>query len=293
VFFVTGLLAVSPAAQDTRVSQVLAAARQALGGDAALGAVRSFNISGRLTRDIGDQEITLQVEIDCELPDKFVRRTTNRNPLLSTSSFDGFNGDEPIRYTIPPMRQPPLLLAGPGAPDKVAESRKRLTMANKRTFVRLTLAMFAASFDAYPLTLTYAGQEIEQDRMFDVVEIKGPDDVMMRLSVDAVTHLPRAVRWQTEPIVIRVQTRDGPGWPANVKPPPGVILLSEASSGDPAAGLPLVEHRLLFTEYKKTDGLNWPHRLQEIVNGAIAEDARFSRFKINPKIDPKKFAAAK
>jgi hypothetical protein len=59
--------------------------------------------------------------------------------------------------------------------------------------------------------------------------------------------------------------------------------------GDPTAGRPLVERRLYFSDFKPADGLNWPHRLKEVVDGEVNTETRLGKFKVNPKLDPKRF----
>lgn len=63
----TSMLAVAQGPAD-----LLAAARQALGGDAALTAVTSFTITGSMMHEMEGHRTDMQVEINCVLPDKFV-----------------------------------------------------------------------------------------------------------------------------------------------------------------------------------------------------------------------------
>jgi hypothetical protein len=64
-------------------------------------------------------------------------------------------------------------------------------------------------------------------------------------------------------------------------------------AGDPTAGLPLVEHRMSLADCRTADGLTWPHRLIDRVQGQVAEDMKLGRFKINPKINPRTFKPTK
>ena len=54
-----------------------------------------------------------------------------------------------------------------------------------------------------------------------------------------------------------------------------------------------VENRLYFADYRETDGLQFPFRLRRAVGPDTIEETTFDRFKINPKIDPKKFEVRK
>jgi hypothetical protein len=66
-------------------------------------------------------------------------------------------------------------------------------------------------------------------------------------------------------------------------------------AGAPAAGRgpagPPPETRLYFGEYRETGGLQWPFRLRRAVGPDTVEETTFDGFKINGKIDPKKFSA--
>ena len=59
--------------------------------------------------------------------------------------------------------------------------------------------------------------------------------------------------------------------------------------GDPAAGKPDVLWKLEFSDFKLEDGVNWPRRMKLLVETQVREDIRFGRFKINPKLDAKRF----
>jgi hypothetical protein len=57
--------------------------------------------------------------------------------------------------------------------------------------------------------------------------------------------------------------------------------------------LPPVLHQLRFEDFKTEDGLTWPHRFVEKVGDCVWTTTRVARYKINPKLDPKKFAPSK
>ena len=70
-----GLAAVTYSAQGQPVdpTSVLAAAREALGGESRLGAIKTFTITGRTRQVRGNNLVPIEFEINCELPAKFVR----------------------------------------------------------------------------------------------------------------------------------------------------------------------------------------------------------------------------
>src|SRR5713226_5157978 len=158
--------------QAVDATQVLAAAREALGGEKKLSAVKTFTATGRTRQVRGNNLVPIEFEISCELPDKFVRR--DEIPAQDTDPTTlGFNGDALIQFPpLPPgggpgraggssppsgraAGQPPPNAGRGGPPLSPAQQR----VANvKQDFVRLTLGMFATSFPTYPLTFKYAAQ---------------------------------------------------------------------------------------------------------------------------------------
>ena len=59
------------------------------------------------------------------------------------------------------------------------------------------------------------------------------------------------------------------------------------------APAPPVENRLYFADYRDVDGLQFPFRLRRAVGADTIEETTFDRFKVNAKIDPKRFEIKK
>jgi hypothetical protein len=53
------------------------------------------------------------------------------------------------------------------------------------------------------------------------------------------------------------------------------------------------ESRLYFAEYREVDGLQLPFRLRRAVGADTIEETTFDRYKLNSKIDPKRFEVRK
>ena len=101
-----------PGAADA--GAVLAAARDALGGDGKLSAVKSFVATGRTRQVRGNNLVPIEFELYCELPDRYVRK--DEIPAQESGpTASGFNGDGLIQ--IPPPTTPP---ATPAAARPVA-----------------------------------------------------------------------------------------------------------------------------------------------------------------------------
>src|ERR1700730_10714269 len=87
--------------QTVDSAQVLAGAREALGGEKKLSAVKTFTATGRTRQVRGNNLVPIEFEINCELPDKFVRK--DESPAQDTDPTTlGFSGDALIQFGAPP-----------------------------------------------------------------------------------------------------------------------------------------------------------------------------------------------
>jgi hypothetical protein len=353
------------AAQSKDPTAILAAARQALGGDAKLSAVKSFTATGRTRQVRGDNLVPIEFEIFVEFPDKYVRK--DEVPAQESGpTATGFNGEEFLQD--PPPAAPPAPPPGAGAPapnPAVLEvARKARVTTVKQDFARLTLGMFAASFPSYPLTFTYVGEAEAPQGKADVVDAKGPNNFTLRLFVNQQNHLPLMVSWQGAPPG-RGRGPGGPGMPGapggagrGAAPAGGGAASGERGAaptgergaapagergaapagergaaptgergaastaergaaptgerGAPAGergaapgagrgippggapgGTPPPENRLYFADYRDVDGMQFPFRLRRAVGADTVEETTFDRFRINTKIDPRRFEIRK
>jgi hypothetical protein len=262
---------------DGNATRVMADARLAIGGDAKLNAIKTFVVTGRTRQVRGDNLVPIEFEIQAELPDKFARR--DEFPAQDAGpTVTGFNGE---RYVQSPAPQPPPARPGgpppPTAQQLEAAARAQLGAA-KQDFARLVLGLFAASYPSYPLTFAYVGQAEAPQGRADVIDAKGANDFVARLFIDNKTHLPIMLSWQA-----RQPPARGRG-PAGA-PPPGPPPAGAPAGGPP----PPVENRLYFAEYRSFDGLQLPTRVRRAVAGDTTEETTFDRFRINGRVDPRRF----
>lgn len=54
-----------------------------------------------------------------------------------------------------------------------------------------------------------------------------------------------------------------------------------------------VELRIYYGDYRDVDGLQWPFRLRRASGTETTEETTFDRFRLNTKIDAKKFEVRK
>ena len=250
------------AAAVAAADATLAATRAALGGEKKLAAVKTLIATGRTRQVRGENLVPIEFEIAMELPDKYVRK--DEIPAQeSEPSTVGFNGSELIQLPVPSLTG----RGGQPTPPAALEAARQARLGNVRQdFARLTLGLFAASFDSFPLTFSYVAKAEAPQGKADVIAVKGPGTFAARLFINAETHLPIMITWTP---------------PAPPRP--------SAGSGRPEA----LEGRIYYGEYRDANGLMWPFRLRRAVGADTVEETTFDGFKINGKIDPKKFEVKK
>lgn len=320
--FVLGSLALLPA-QGKDASQVLAGAREALGG-AKLESLQSLSGKGRTLRTTpGGDTAETEFEVAFELPDKYRLRAALM-PMGNMTVYreTGFNADRLIEQ----VDRPPNLsggmvhirIAGPGGPvdpekmtpEQKAEFERQRVLANKKEYARLALGLFAAS-PGFPLEFAYAGEAEAPDGKADVLDVKGPDSFAARLFVDQATHLPLMLSWMDkEPLMIRM----GPGGPNVVRGGGGGAVVQrfeqrsapaskeereklekemEEARAKAEADRRTVEFRVYYADYREVGGVRLPHRIQRSIDGKTTEEMEFDALKVNAKIDARTFEPSK
>jgi hypothetical protein len=274
-------------AQPRDAESVLAAARDALGGEAKLSAIKTLIANGRTRQVRGDNLVPIEFEIQLELPDKYARR--DEFPAQDAGpSTSGFNGDNLILIPRPP---PPPSRAGaaPPSPEQQQAAMRARFVAAKQDFARLILGLFATSVSTFPLTYTYAAQAEAPQGKADVIDVKGPMNFAARLFVHADTHLPIMLTWQAP--AGRGPGGAPPGVPPSGGPPPSAPPPDAAARGgaSPGGPPPAVEQRLFFADYREVDGVKFPFRIRRAAGADTTEETTFDRFRINAKLDPRRF----
>ena len=310
-----------PPSNDERAAKVLADARAALGGDAKLAAVKTFTTTGRTRRVQGDNLVPIEFEILVELPDKYLRK--DEIPAQeSDPTTTGFNGTQLIQIPAPtpPEPRPGMPAPPPAAFENMLKSR---ALTARQDFARLMLGFFATSTQAYPLTFKYIAQAEAPQGKAHVLEATGENNFKINFFVHMETSLPVMVSWTaparpappikpptadahaahgTPPSAQPAQPAAPPAQPAappaqpSAPPaappaqPPAPQGRGAAPSG-PAAAPP--ENRLYFADYRDVDGIKLPFRLRRATGANTTEETTFDRFRLNQKIDPRRFEVRK
>lgn len=249
----------APSPAEQRAAQILAATRAAMGGDKVAG-ITSILVTGRTQRVRGDNLVPIEFEIAIELPDKYVRK--DEVPAEESDSVTGFVGSNPLgSATAPPARGRG---GRPGGPPQTPEAR---LVAAKQDFARLALGIFAASVDSFPMTFAFAAQAQAPQGTADILDVRGPGDFAARLFIDGQTHLPIMLTWQGPPTAPRGARGDA--------------VPQGAQAG--------TDNRLYYADYRDVDGVKLPFRLRRAAGSETTEETTFDRFRLNTKIDPRKF----
>jgi hypothetical protein len=197
----------------------------------------------------------------------------------------------------------------PGGGRGPAMDPRRARLATvKQDYARMALGLFGAS-TAYPLTFSYAAVAEAPQGRADVLDAKGEGTFALRYFINSETRLPIMVTWTTPPTNVIV-TVPGQAPPASVAPGAVVVAGPPAPAKDAAkeemdkyskdvlalrakAQATPVEHRLYFADYRDVDGLKLPFRLRRAIGTETTEETIFDRFRVNAKVDPRKFEALK
>jgi len=251
--------------QAVDANKVLTEMQAALGGTEKLAAIKTLTVEGMLRRVTPRGTLELTMELALELPDKYVTRTQlTAQGNMSVYRNAGFNGDDLInRAEAPPN------LAGAGRDrarsdraamaqtnEQSAATAQRQLMNAKSDFARLALGLFGASYEGFPVQLSYAGLAESPDGNAHVIGAQGADGFEARLFVSAETNLPLMVTW------------------------------SQALPRDPNT---MQEHRIYYSNFKTVNDVSFPHTWRRSVDGNVTAETTLEQIEINPEIDSKKF----
>lgn len=311
-------------AQAGDATKVMADMRKALGGEQKLAAVKTLSATGTTQRAMGETSLSGDYEMMVELPDKyFTKQAMGQTPMGAIAITAGFNGSGLIQDTeLPPQMAGMRTMitfggASPNAtPEQKAADQAKAVISQKEEFTRMALGMFGASFAAYPVTFSYAGTADAPDGKADIIDVKGPADFAAKLFIDQKSHLPLMLSWMAkEPMVMNTSMGARPGGPGGGGAQVMTFGGGGAAGGGRAGGTPeerekmmadlqarmkeaeakrkTVEFRMFYGEYKSVDGVQLPHHFQQAIAGNPTTEVTIEKYKVNPKIDPKKFETVK
>jgi hypothetical protein len=303
--------ALAYAGQDGKATEVLAAARKEIGGKK-LDSLKSISVQAAAERNVGNFQLTSDLELLVDLPDKYVRSETSNSPMVNMSSTMGFNGNRPVKGAAQPgmpggggmiIRMGGPGMAMPGAekltPAEQEQLDNQMVRSARQEISRLMLGWFGMTHPSVVVDYTYAGEAESPDGKAFIVDAKSADGFAARLFIDEKTHLPVMVTYKgPQP---RIVTAGGPGPTAGAVTQTQVRPASQDDQkrlADEAKGRidqmqkeppAMVEYTLFFDDWREEDGIKFPHAIRRSLGGTTTEEWSVNKVKVNPKIDPKKF----
>jgi hypothetical protein len=263
---------------DDKAAQVMAAAREALGGPA-LDNVKALSASGEFRRMMGERELNGEITIDLIAPDK-IKRTEEmgipggpRMSRVTTLNAGEFWEDATNRGGF-------MMRMGPGGPGGQAPSeadRERFRQMQQRRLegeLRRHLLVWLMRTDA---PVTYAGEAEAEDGKADVLEVLTDGAPPMRLFIDQETRLPLMLTYQG--VMPRMVVRQGGA------APPDPEEMRRRMAEPPRQ----VTFEVRYSDYKSVKGVMLPHLVTQSVEGRPTEEWTVSEFKINPALKPEHF----
>jgi hypothetical protein len=255
---IAALVALAPTAQplqaQDKAADVLAKMRQAIGGGK-LESLKTFSIVGKTARNVGERQMTTDIELYLELPDKYLRVDNITAPIARTMQ-SGFNGDKPILPQGMNAAGGPVMImngapmaagggggmrvmtemvvaggggtrgAGPGEANAnvTPEMRNAQMIRSQRIELsRMMLGWFGMAHPGLNATYTYAGEAESPDGKAHIIGIKADGGFEAKLFIDQASNMPLFVSWQAlEPIRLQNTGRTGGAGPvvSNTPPPP-------------------------------------------------------------------------
>lgn len=286
-------------AEDAKASEVLTAARKAIGGQK-LETLKTLSVDAALIRNTGSMQLTADVEILLDLPDKFLRSEVSSG-MIGGSMSSGFVGTRPIRpaNSISTAGGGMIIrMGGPGGPLPPAEklspedqerADQQFLRATRADISRLMLGWFASAHPSLNVQYSYVGEAESPDGKADVIDARNDDGFSARVFIDRETHLPLMVTYKgPQP---RVMTFGGSG-PAGERRSGGTTTREEAErhiQDTLKQPPPMVDVSLYFDDWREVDGIRFPHNLRRATGGTTGEEWTINKVRVNPKVDAKKF----
>jgi hypothetical protein len=278
-------------------------ARVALGGDEALGSIRTLSVSAKSRRPIKyvsvqsptkvvekEKILSGKIELDFLLPDKFRKRTSGKR----------FRGDFPFSYFEivngeRAWRNPPLRAISSNKDRRVidvGDFERTVELQRRGARQQLTiysLGLLLQSIPSFPLQYCYLGRvRSTEGEEANAIRVTDPENNQMFLLLDPKTNMPLSFAWTfvarlQKPIIMEnVGFYDAKFTRATHQ---RALQEARARAVPPENG----EMQMKFYDYRPISRVLLPHRITTKINKEIIEELTFNDFEINHSISQKKF----
>jgi hypothetical protein len=273
-------------AEDQRAREVIGRARAAIGGEAKLAAITSLQAEGKLSRLMGDQTVTGELQISVLLPDKYKRVETTSLlagdvEMTTTTAVDGAEA-----WTDTSTSGGATTVVRFGPKGNEADNKRAFERSQRAEFARTVIAWLLAAPASTSAGFTYAGEGATDKGRFDMVDITGPDGFSVRLFLDTQTHLPALLSYRGVAPRMRIRRMEGGGSPEEAEKKAGEELAKPEDQPQRAA---VNEIQVLLSDYRSEGGILLPHKLTKAAGGTTFEEVEITKYKINPSLKPQAF----
>jgi hypothetical protein len=287
-----------------KAAEILALARKAIGGGK-LDSLKTFSVQSEVKRNVGGMQFNADVEICLEMPDKYARTenmTGAPGMTVSGGGTTGFNGDRVLQkiggggmgggaMVIRMGGGGPIPSGEKPSPEQLEQMKVSALRSSRVEASRLMLGWFAMAHPAAHAEYTYLGEAESVEGKAFVIEAKNADGFAARLFIDEQSHLPLMITYKAAQPRMVTQTMSAPaGGPAtggHAAAGGDVQRQVESAPNQPPA---MADYTVYFEEWRDADGVKFPSRMRRATDGSTVEEWSLSKVKVNPKIDPKKFA---
>ncbi|HEX8369455.1 MAG TPA: hypothetical protein VF604_12995 [Pyrinomonadaceae bacterium] len=298
---------------DERALELVRQARQAVGGEQSIAAVRSLTISGRVTKTFdfdgtakseqGDWEMNLQ------LPNQFSKTMKLRREGAGGEKFENVDKEVIVIRQSGELKERVMLPAEEGGEkkkavfvmkneggekvvvngdgEKVQDRRIILYKDNKDGLVppaafhqnelfRTSLALLLTPPPGTDVSYKYAGEGSVDGANCDIVEASA-NGSSVRLYLDKTTHLVAMMTYQApKPFIIKIRKEEGK---ANTNEDVKVVR-ENLRERMPAPEL--AEFQVKFSDYRTVGGVQLPYRWTQTIGGKDDETIEVTSYELNP-----------
>jgi len=306
------------AQEANKAVAILAASRKAI-GDKKLDSLKTFSVQAGLQRNVSNMQFNAEVELVLDLPDKYLRQETplGSGMVMSGGGLSGFSGDRTLQKLSAgsmPGGGMMIRMGGMGAPaasgekptpEQMEQMTKSLVRSSQGEASRFMLGWFAMAHPASNAEYTYAGEAESPDGKAYVIDVKNEANFTARLFIDQQTSLPLMVTYKApQPRVLGagpgVQVAAGGGGHVvrqNAGPEPteeerkkmreaAEKQIQELQKQPPV----LADYVIYFEDWRDAEGVKFPFKMRRATDGTTTEEWTVNKIKVNPKVDPRRFA---
>jgi hypothetical protein len=299
-----------------KAAEIIAATRKAI-GDGKLDGLKTFSVQSAVQRNVNNVQMNSDVEIVLDLPDKYLRaETPSGMMMMAGGGVSGFNGERPLqKIQSAALPGGMVIRMGTGGsfssvpeeklpPEQIEQMSKAAVRNSRVEASRLMLGWFATAHPAANAEYTYAGEAESPEGKAHVIDVRNADNLAARLFIDEQTHLPLMVTYKGPQPRVLTSSMMAPS--AGDARGGGHAVTQRGTSGEERGKAQadvdrqvhelqrqppvMVDYVMYFEDWREVNGIRFPFKMRRAMAGTTTEEWSVSKVKVNPKVDPKRFA---